>query len=125
MKCLADMGLALSTVHALRQRGHDIRHLSEEGLERLPDPLILEKAGREERLIITCDLDFADLLALSARTLPSVILVRLQNQTPDSVIPRLVQVLTECREALTSGAIVTIEETRYRLRRLPIEPSPH
>lgn len=123
MKCLADMGLALSTVQALRQRGHDIQHLSEEGFERLPDPLILEKAGREERLIITCDLDFADLLALSARTLPSVILIRLQDQTPGSVIPRLVQVLSECREALTSGAIVTIEETRYRLRHLPIEPS--
>lgn len=43
MKCLADMGLALSTVQAIRQRGHDIRHLSEEGLERLADPLILEK----------------------------------------------------------------------------------
>lgn len=123
MKCLADMGLALSTVHALRQRGHDVRHLSEEGLQRLPDPLILDKAGREERLVITCDLDFADLLALGAHTFPSVILVRLQNQTPASVIPRLLQVLTECREALTAGAIVTIEETRYRLRRLPIEPS--
>jgi hypothetical protein len=32
-------------------------------------------------------------------------------------------VLTECRDALTSGAIVTVEETRYRMRRLPIEPS--
>lgn len=96
-----------------------------EGLERLPDPLILKKAGREERLIITCYLEFADLLALSAHTLLSVILVRLQDQTPGSVILRLIQVLSECREALASGAIVTIEETRYPLRRLPIEPSPH
>lgn len=118
------MGLALSTVQALRQHGHDIHHLSEEGLQHLPDPLIVEKAQREERLIITCDLDFADLLALGTRAVPSVILVRLKNQTPDSVTPRLIQVLSECREALTAGAIVTIEETRYRLRRLPIEPSP-
>lgn len=43
------MGLALSTVHALRQRWHDIQHLSEEGLERLHDSLILEKARREEQ----------------------------------------------------------------------------
>ncbi|MBH0203310.1 MAG: DUF5615 family PIN-like protein [Nitrospira sp.] len=100
-------------------RGHDIRHFSEEGLERLSDPLILKKAEQEERLIMTCDLDFADLLALSARSLLSAILVRLQDQTPGSVIPRLVQVLNECREALTSGAIVTIEEARYRLRRKP------
>jgi hypothetical protein len=32
-------------------------------------------------------------------------------------------VITECRDALTSGAIVTIEEVRYRLRRLLVEPS--
>ena len=117
------MGIAISTVQALRQRGHDIRHLSEDGLERLPDSRILEKAGREGSIVITCDLDFADLLALGAHTLPSVILLRLYNQTPGSVTPRLLQVLSECREALTAGAIVTVEETRYRLRRLPIEPS--
>ena len=123
MKCLADMGVAISTVQALRQRGHDIRHLSEDGLERLPDSRILEKAGREGSIVITCDLGFADLLALGAHTLPSVILLRLYNQTPGSVTPRLLQVLSECREALTAGAIVTVEESRYRLRRLPIEPS--
>lgn len=123
MKCVADMGIALSTVQALRQHGHDVRHLNEEGLQRLSDPLILEKARLEERLVITCDLDFADLLALGAYALPSVILLRLQNQTPASVIPRVLQVLTECREALTGGAIITIEENRYRLRRLPIRPS--
>lgn len=123
MKCVADMGIALSTVHALRQHGHDVRHLSEDGLQRLSDPLILEKARSEERLVITCDLDFADLLALGAYASPSVILLRLQDQTPTSVIPRLLHVLSECRAALSAGAIVTIEETRYRLRHLPIEPS--
>jgi predicted nuclease of predicted toxin-antitoxin system len=117
------MGIALSTVQALRQHGHDVRHLCEDGLQRLPDPLILEKARGEERLVITSDLDFGDLLALGAYASPSVILLRLQNQTPASVIPRLLHVLTECREALIAGAIVTIEEARYRLRRLPIEPS--
>ena len=102
------MGIALSTVYALRQHDHDVRHLSEDGLQRLPDQLILEKARGEKRLIITCDLDFGDLLALGAYASPSVILLRLQDQTPASVIPRLLQVLTECREALTVGAIVTI-----------------
>ena len=123
MKCVADMGIALSTVQTLRKAGHDIRHLSEDGLERLPDSSILEKAGREGSIVITCDLDFADLLALGAHTLPSVILLRLYNQTPGAVTPRLLQVLTECQDVLTAGAIVTVEETRYRLRRLPIEPS--
>jgi predicted nuclease of predicted toxin-antitoxin system len=83
----------------------------------------MEKARQEGRVVLTCDLDFADLLAIGAHTLPSVILLRLQNQTPAAVNPRLSAVLSECREALMAGAIVTVEETHYRLRRLPIEPS--
>ncbi len=123
MKCLADVGLAMSTVQALRDHGHEAVHLREENLERLPDPAIMEKARREGRIVLTFDLDFGDLLALGAETLPSVILLRLQNQTPLAVNPRVLQVLSECHEALEAGAIVTVEETRYRLRRLPIEPS--
>ena len=123
MKCLADMGIALSTVQVLRSHGHDASHLSEEGLERLPDSAILVKAAREGRVVITCDLDFTDLLALGALSLPSVILLRLQNYTPRFVTPRLLEVLADCRATLITGAIVTIEETRYRLRHLPIQPS--
>jgi predicted nuclease of predicted toxin-antitoxin system len=117
------MGIALSTVQALRRHGHDASHLSEEGLERLSDSAILVKAAHEDRVIITCDLDFADLLAIGTLSLPSVILLRLHNQTPTAVIPRLLDVLEECRASLSTGAIVTIEESRYRLRHLPIEPS--
>ena len=120
---LADMGIARSTVQALRRYGHAASHLSEEGLERLSAPSILEKAAREHRIIITCDLDFTDLLALGALAGPSVILLRLHDQTPNSVTPRVPEVLDECNEALTAGAVIMIEETRYRLRHLPIEPS--
>jgi predicted nuclease of predicted toxin-antitoxin system len=111
----------MSTVQALRGHGHEVVHLREEGLERLPDPAILEKAKQEGRTVLTFDLDFGDLLAIGAHTLPSVILFRLHNQTPPSVTPRALQVLSECRNDLAAGAIVTVEDARYRLRRLPIE----
>lgn len=122
MKCLADVGISMTTVQALRDDGHEVVHLREEQLERMADSAIMQKAGLEGSIVITFDLDFGDLLALGAQTLPSVILLRLQNQTPPSVTPRLLQVLSECRAGLLTGAIVTVEETRYRLRRLPIEP---
>ena len=93
----------MSTVRALRERGHEVLHLREEHLERLSDSAIMEKARREGRIVVTFDLDFGDLLALGAETLPSVILLRLQNQTPAWVTPRLVQVLSECRDALHAG----------------------
>ena len=44
MKFLADMGLARNTVAFLRARGHDAIHLRDEGLQRLGDDRIVEKA---------------------------------------------------------------------------------
>lgn len=123
MKFLADMGVSQTTVRALRDLGHDVTHLAEVGLERLADASILEKARMEGRTVLTFDLDFGDLLAASGSKLPSVILFRLRDATPGSVGPRLMQVLAECAAVLDTGAIVTVEEGRYRIRRLPIEPA--
>ena len=120
MKFLADMGVSLSTVASLREAGHDAIHLRDEGLLRVKDSEILGKARSENRVVLTFDLDFGDLLAASGEKLPSVIIFRLRNQTPSSVGPRLFEILSECEAVLNAGAIVVVEETRYRVRRLPI-----
>lgn len=122
MRFLADMGVASSTVQALRDRGHDASHLQEAGLGRLPDDAILEKARQENRAVLTFDLEFGDLLAAGLRDRPSVLIFRLRNQTPASVTPRLIEVLSETHQALEAGAVIIVEETRYRIRRLPIIP---
>ena len=121
MRFLADMGISMSTVEALRQQGHDVVHLREEGLQRLPDPAILEKAREEARTVLTFDLDFGDLLAIGGQSYPSVIIFRLHNETPAVVTPALFRVLADQGETLAEGAIIIVEEARYRIRRLPIE----
>jgi len=111
----------MATVHALRQQGHDIVHLREQGLQRLPDPEIMEKARAEGRIVLTFDLDFADLLALGVSDSPSVVIFRLRDETPASVNPRLLEVLDERSKELEKGALIVVEDSRYRMRRLPIE----
>ncbi len=51
---------------------------------------------------------------------PSVVIFRLRTQTPTAVTPRLLALVAERASELTGGAIVIVEETWYRLRRLPI-----
>ncbi len=123
MKFLADMGVSPRTVESLCKREYDAVHLSEQGLFRMRDSEIVQKALREERIIITFDLDFADLLAATATSLPSTIILRLKNTTPNFVTSRVISVIAECDQALRSGALVTIEDGRYRLRHLPIDSS--
>jgi predicted nuclease of predicted toxin-antitoxin system len=114
------MGVSLRTVGALRTRGHDVVHLREKGLQTLPDDQILELARNDGQVVLTFDLDFGDLLAAGGESGPSAVIVRLQNQTPDAVTSRLVPTLEQCEAELRAGAVVIVEESRYRLRRLPI-----
>ncbi len=120
MKFLCDMGVSTSTARALRERGHDVLHLREKGLRKLPDPDIVEKARQEERVILTFDLDFGDLLTAGLHRSPSVILFRLHNQTPPVVTRRLLALLSERSREIEEGAVIVVEDTRYRVRRLPI-----
>jgi predicted nuclease of predicted toxin-antitoxin system len=120
MRFLADMGISMTVVQALREQGYDAIHLREQDLQRLPDPEILMKAKQESRVILTFDLDFSDLLAISRESLPSTVIFRLQKTVPHFVAERLLEALPFYIKALNEGAILMIEDGRCRLRRLPI-----
>ena len=79
MRFLADMGVSLTTVEALRAANHDAVHLRDEGLIRLPDPKIAVKAVAEGRIVLTFDLDFGDILATAGSEGPSVVIFRLRK----------------------------------------------
>lgn len=121
MKFLSDMGVSQNTVAFLRHKGHDAVHLRDENLQRLPDKDIIKKALAEKRIILTMDLDFGYLMAISKSNLPSVIIFRLENESPKNVNKRLEKVLAESIDALKSGAVIAVLEHAYRIRTLPIE----
>jgi predicted nuclease of predicted toxin-antitoxin system len=57
MRFLADMGVSMRVVEWLRSVGHDVVHLREQGLQRLPNGDIFQKAADEDRVVLTFDLD--------------------------------------------------------------------
>ncbi|MDY6861732.1 MAG: DUF5615 family PIN-like protein [Thermodesulfobacteriota bacterium] len=114
------MGISQSSVKWLRKRGYDSIHLREEGLHKITDAQIIKKARKENRIVLTCDLDFGDLMAASGGIRPSVIIFRLENERPENINRRLQQVIEESSEVLRKGAIISVEETRHRVRLLPI-----
>ena len=120
MRFLADMGVDIRIVQWLRQTGHDAIHLRDEGLHRIPNGEIFTKAVSENRIIITFDLDFGEIVALSKGQKGSVILFRLHNTRTPHLISRLTTVFRDCARALQEGAVVVVEESRHRVRLLPI-----
>lgn len=114
------MGLSPKTGAVLRALGHEAVHLHEEGLDKLPDPEILDKARREKSVLLTHDLDFPDLMAASGAALPSVVVFRLRNMRPENVEQHLVKALEQSGTALERGAIVSVNERVIRIRSLPL-----
>ena len=121
MRFLADAGISPRTVEFLRGHGHTAIHVRELGMQRAPDRLVVEKARAEESVILTFDLDFGEILALGVLARPSVMIFRLSDERADAVNLRLQGVISEQAEALASGALVLVEDTRYRVRRLPMQ----
>jgi predicted nuclease of predicted toxin-antitoxin system len=119
MRFLADMGISRAVTDWLRSSGHDVIHLHDEGLHRLPNGEIFLKAAREKRVILTFDLDFGEILALISGHRVSVILFRLHNTRSSNLCGRLQVVLRDSSEQLEQGTIVVVEEARHRVRRWP------
>lgn len=120
MRILVDMNLSPSWVGALRAQRWDAVHWSEVGDGRASDSEIMAWARQNRCVVFTHDLDFGAALALTRTSGPSVIQVRTQDALPDRLASAVVRVLEEQGAAIETGALVVIDETRCRVRILPL-----
>lgn len=74
MRFLADAGVSPKTVEFLRQLGHEAIHVRTLGLQRAPDPGLVDRARADFRVVPTFALDFGDALARGRLDKPGVIL---------------------------------------------------
>lgn len=120
MKFLLDMEISPKTADFLRNLGYDAIHLHDLESDRSTDPAVLQMARNEGRILLTHDLDFGELIAASGANTPSVIIFRLRNMNPRNVNRFLKGIITEHRQALEKGAIVSVTEGQVRIRLLPL-----
>lgn len=114
------MGISQSISLWLKYQGHDAVHLNDEGLFKLPDLSIIEKAILEKRIIVTTDMDFGHLLALNKSHEVSVIQFRTSTFTSANIRNKLETLFEGFANQLDGDFIITIEDNRTRFRKLPI-----
>lgn len=78
MRFLLDENLSPLLVELLADIGHDAVHVRSIGMHSATDNAVLERAVAEERILISADTDFGDLLAVSNAPGPSLVLIRRQ-----------------------------------------------
>jgi predicted nuclease of predicted toxin-antitoxin system len=120
MKLLLDLGTPRSAAAILRNAGLDTVHTGEVGLAQAEDTEIIRQADEQDRIVVTLDADFHALLALAQAKKPSVIRFRVEGLRADEFVELLQKVLPQCEDDLNAGAMVSVTDSRIRIRRLPI-----
>ena len=82
--------------------------------------MILERAGNEDRVIVSADSDFAMLLAVYRRSKPSFILFREPTVVrAEDYVSRILENLPLLESEMNAGGVVTFRRGRTRVRSLP------
>jgi len=121
VKILADQHISPRTLEFLKGLGHDAVRVSERLPRNAPDQAILALALAEGRVVLSQDLDFTSLIATSGNNAPSLIVLRLGSPNVEHVNEVLQAILPVVDEAVQTGAIVSVDDERFRVRRLPIQ----
>jgi predicted nuclease of predicted toxin-antitoxin system len=122
MKLLIDMNLSPRWVAVLVSEGFDSVHWSEVGDPTAPDAVLMNHAAREDFVVLTQDLDFGSILAVTGGSKPSVVQIRSGDLRPDRIGSVVIGALRRLEGELRAGALVTIDADRVRLTYLPLEP---
>jgi predicted nuclease of predicted toxin-antitoxin system len=95
-------------------------HWSSVGDPRADDATIMAWALAHGHAVFTHDLDFGTVLALTHAGGLSVIQVRSQRVLPEQIGPLVLAALAQYETELSAGALIVVEETRSRVRVLPL-----
>lgn len=101
---------------ALRGLGHDIETALSEHLGGSPDPQILAACTRENRILVTLDLDFADIREYPPGSHQGIWVLRPPEQSFDTVLKLVLSAVKLADTERTAGQLWVIDERRVRIR---------
>lgn len=114
-----DMNVSPEWAKALTSLGYDAVHWSAVGDPNATDEAIMAWARLHGRVVFTLDLDFGIILALTHQCGPSVLQARVESSLPEAILPLIRAAISEHSVALTTGALLTVDEVKSRVRILP------
>jgi predicted nuclease of predicted toxin-antitoxin system len=114
LRLLVDTSLGLSLEDCVRNSGHDAAFVRDID-PRLPDSAILGLAVRDQRMVVTMDKDFGELVYRVGRGHHGVLLLRMEDQSAAASAPIVARLLEDYCEMLENHFAV-YQGGRLRIR---------
>jgi predicted nuclease of predicted toxin-antitoxin system len=124
VKFFIDNALSPEVSRLLREAGHDAVHVRDYGMHRAADPIILDRAQIEDRVLVSADSDFATLLAVRRLSKPSFMLFREADIVrAQDYAKKILSVIPVLGGELDTACVVVFRRGRIRVRSLPLAGS--
>ncbi len=117
MNLKLDENLSRHLKTQLEARTHDVATVGDEGLLSQPDTVVAEAARSEGRMLLTLDLDFADLRKYPPGSHPGIILFRPASYGPLMVNQFVSDFVRDNDLTAFVGCLVVVDSARIRVRR--------
>ena len=117
MKIKLDENLPLRLATLLKNFGHDVHAVHDEGLIGHADSEIWEGAQKESRFLITQDLDFSDSRQFAPGSHHGILLIRLRSANRRNLIERVAELFQKENASEWSGCFVVATERKIRVLR--------
>lgn len=101
---------------ALRELGHEVETATSEGLAGAPDSVLLAACGSEDRILVTLDLDFADIRTYPPGSHRGIWALRPARQVFERVLDLVLAGVRLSTIERTAGQLWVIDERRVRIR---------
>lgn len=111
-----DQNRPVEFVPLLQQAGHDALTVFDEQLVGAPDSQIVTVCQRENRILITADLDLSDIRQYPPEQHPGFVVLRLHRQARPQQIAALQRILPLLVTTPLANRLWIVEETRVRIR---------
>ncbi len=115
MKIKLDENIPIHIAPILRQQGHDVDTVKEEGLQGVPDRHVWKKVREENRFFITQDLDFSDIRRFPPGSHSGIMLLRLDNPTLSQLIQRLRLLFSSADAERWWGCFIVVSDAKIRV----------
>lgn len=116
MKFKLDENLPISTADVFNHAGHDVLSVNDQNLSGASDALVAQICREEGRILVTLDLDFADIRAYPPEQHSGMIVLRLQHQDALNVIEVCRRIMPVFEREPIENRLWIVDEKRLRIR---------